>query len=487
MALSSAPKLKDSFTVFLYSFKYTNVLTPFLANKDSKWERSTISPDSTCFFNYVNEFFTNNQKISSNIDPSQLVIYQVKSSNLNDKEKDNLFLYNSLISKNHSIDIDKKSIDFKFLKDESILSPKILLLPFSNVGVFSFGISLNTSEADFNDLLNVNYNLRIFSSGKIQRIKFAKKNHPEAKIHEEKITVLLETKHDTSPIEDFHIWDITTFINYMLDEVKDEIRTLSPSRLQGFSFVEFNPLKNKEDINSWLFRVSRMYTEDYQPSEEQLQDDTWKSQTFEGIYHASSVEGTAVLIESNDKVFYKNYKSIVIHRILWTFLLAYIQRLSLISLAEDNSHLYRNEHEPSIHLLEGLVEKISRVQLKCLFTEVSHISQQNVFYNLCLSQFRIDQLFQEIKEEVVEINQLIADRLRDRDEKTRNKSIRKLETLLGMLIIPQIWLALLSTNVIPWQEWINLRASWVGWTSLVLWLGIIVIIIRMFRKRRADT
>lgn len=483
MVSALAPKLEESFTLFLYSFKYADDLTDLLAHPDSKWERSIISPDPTCFFNYVNEFFANNQKKHGEIDPSQLVIYQVKSSNLNEKEKDHLFLYNSLISKNHSIDIDKKSIDFKFLKDKNILSPKILLLPFSNIGVFSFGISLNTSEADFNDFLNVNYNLRIFSSGKIQQIKSEKKDHFQAKNNEEKIALLLGSKCNISPVEGFHVWDINFFINYMLDEIKTGIRTLSPSRLQGFCFVEFNPPKNKEDINSWLFRTSRMYTENYQPSVKQLQDDTWMSQTFEGIYHASSVEGTAVLIESNNKPFYKNYKGIVIHRILWTFLLAYIQRLSLISLAEDNSHIYSKEQEPSIHLLEGLVEKISRVQLKCLFTEVSHISQQNVFYNLCLSQFRIDQLFQEIKEEVMEINQLIADRLRDRDEKVRSKSVRKLETLLGMLIIPQIWLALLSTNIVSWQEWINLRASWVGWTSLILWIAILMIIVKMFWKR----
>ena len=209
------------------------------------------------------------------------------------------------------------------------------------------------------------------------------------------------------------------------------------------------------------------------------------------IYNGATVEGAVVLVKPDDTVFFKNYSQTVTARTLWTYILAYHQRTALIAAANDTASLYTDNIEPTTLELSQLIDRISKVQLKCLFEEISHYSQQNDFYHLCFRNLNIDSLFREVKEEVEEINKILSQKWREMEEKHKleeeqraRRNQRKLEILITLLIVPQIWFAILSTNIGTWQDFLNAHTTVVTIINGSIWVVIIAVVTRMFLLRR---
>jgi len=262
---------------------------------------------------------------------------------------------------------------------------------------------------------------------------------------------------------------------------------LSPSRLQALVYLSLNDPLAGEELDIALFRLRRIYSNKYLPSASFTQNRSEISQTFEQVIYGATSEGAVVLVKNDEKEFLKNYKNTVLHRTLWSYFLAYHQRFAMIAAAADTNALYVDNREPTTQQLSDLIDRISKVQLKCLFSEISHYTQQNEFYYLAVKNLQVDLLFHEVKDEVEEMNKILTEKWREKDrlnkELTENeskKNQRKIEILLAMLILPQIWLALLSTNINSWQQFIDKNTLTINILSGFIWGSVIVVGLKLF-------
>jgi hypothetical protein len=203
------------------------------------------------------------------------------------------------------------------------------------------------------------------------------------------------------------------------------------------------------------------------------------------------INGWRRLVKKDEKDFLINYWNTVVGRTVWSYLLVYHQRLAMIAAASDTDALFRNNQEPDAQQLSELIDRISKVQLKCLFKEVSHYTQQNEFYYLAVRNLRVDSLFHEVKDEVEEMNKILTEKWREqeranrkREEEKSKTNQRKIEVLLALLILPQIWLALLSTNIASWQSFINENSLAVNIINGSIWVTVLVVGFRLLFLKR---
>lgn len=486
-------KLKDSFTIFLYSFRITEDFLSLL-DTNSIWTKSSLAPDSSFFFPHIHSFFTENiSKPIKEADKNQLFTYEIKSEHLTDSNKKNLFLYKNLFGRMHEIPGKDGNIEFSFLKDSSVLSPTLFVIPLTQIGILTYGVELKNDQT-LNNLLDLNYRLRIFSSGQVQEIVTARKEHPNAQAGEETIQQKLsEVVGSTKTEATTHFsWKIPQWIDYLLSGVKEHTSILSPSRLQAFTYLSLAESLEGEDLDIALFRLRRIYSEKYLPSSTFINDRSEISQTFEQVIYGASSEGAVVLAKRDEKEFLKNYRNTVLQRTIWSYLLAYHQRFAMIAAAADTNALFTNNQEPNVQQLSDLIDRISKVQLKCLFQEISHYTQQNEFYYLATKNLKVDALFHEVKDEVEEMNKILTEKWREQErvnreaeEEKAKKNQKKIEILLALLIVPQIWLALLSTNISSWQTFVDEHALIVNILNGAIWATIIGLGIKLlFGKNR---
>lgn len=486
-------KLYDSFTLFLYDFKLKKSFAELFLSKNeslSIWNRSAIKPDESYLFNHVQDFFTNNSN-QGEIDENQCVIYELKKDNLSPQEKQKLSLFNNLFSKTHSMP-DKsedpsqeqlRKINFKLYNDSTVLSPKIFICPLSSVGIFTFVFRLSDESNTLENLINFNYKARIFSSGQIAYFNTAANPHPKAAVQEKLIAesliqfskknkdsgLLPDTKNGgsiTPEIISDHQWSMRTFVNYFLQDFeKGSIEEVSPARIQAFTYVQPEKKISGEELDHALFRLRRMYNYNYIPAKSFIEKSDETAQTFDQIHYGASVEGAVIMLNEDIgklPAFLKNYSDVLKRRNIWTYLLAYHQRIALIVAADEVAALFGNNLTPDYIELSGIIKRLTTIQLKCMFNEISHYTQQNDFYYLCCKNLRLPNLFEELKEELSELNQTLAEEWHKQEEQARiNKEKedkardQRITILVGLLVIPQVWLALIAMNLGSWQELIK--------------------------------
>jgi len=484
-------KLNDSFTLFLYPFRITGNFLSALEN-NSLWTKSTVSPDPSFFFPHIHSFFTENiSKSIQEADKNQLITYEVKSQNLNETDKEKLFLFKNLFGRTHQIPGKDGNIEFTFSKDSSILSPTLFIIPLTQIGILTYGVELKNDQT-LSSFLDLNYRLRIFSSGQVQEILTARKEHPNAQAGEEIIQQKLSETSEAKPEKSTHFsWKIPQWIDYLLSGVKEHTSILSPSRLQAFTYLSLAESLEGEDLEIALFRLRRIYSEKYLPSSAFINDRSEISQTFDQVIYGASSEGAVVLAKKDEKEFLKNYRNTVLHRTIWSYLLAYHQRFAMIAAAADTNALFINNQEPNVQQLSDLIDRISKVQLKCLFHEISHYTQQNEFYYLATKNLKVDALFHEVKDEVEEMNKILTEKWREQErvnreaeEEKARKNQKKIEILLALLILPQIWLAILSTNITAWQKFIDANTFTINLINGLIWFTILGAGLKLFLTKK---
>jgi len=462
-------------------------------NNSSMWSRSTIQPDANYLFPHVQDFFGLNQAGTTETDPNQSILYEIKSGSLTPEEKESLFLHNSLFKRTHTAEIEGRSISFSMFQDISILSPKIFYTPLTQVGIFTFGLHLDDDSAFLHNLLDTNYHLRIIAAGQVQDIVSPRNTHEKAQDQEDKISEELRsfTRNDSDQ-GDFK-WTIKTLFDYFLSEIKTRIEVLSPARLQAFTYLALADDLEDDDLEIALFRLRRVYSHNYDPAPGFLVQKREVAQVFDKVLYGATVEGAVVMVRPDEKPFLRNYSQTVTRRTIWTYLLAFHQRYALISAASNTKQLFGSGANPTTTEISEMVDRISKIQLKCLFNEISHYSQQNDFYYLCYNNLRVQEIFQELNQEVTEINNILTEKWRDEEAKHREteagrnaRNRRKLEILIAVLIIPQIWFAAMSTNMDRWVSFLNKHHLMVNILNVAVWVGIIGVVLWVFGGRRKD-
>ena len=493
--------LTDSFTFFLYDFKLNKPFRSYEVFSEGSrgvWKRSSVQPDESYLFPHVRDFFTKNIGLAEP-DENQFVIYELKRDHVSPEDKVKLSLFNNLFSKPHFLaqaGKDKENLHFNMMADVSVLSPKIFICPLTSIGLFTFCFKLADAQNTLENLLNFNFKARTISLG--QEILFGTpgSTHEQAMAREIKTNEDLAQFTKSKPKTHFtesgvHYWTLRTFVNYFLQDLDaDSYKEISPSRIQAFTYAQTERKLPKEELRHAIFRLRRMYNYNYLPPEIQSFEDQECFQPFEQIHFGASVEGVAVLLNADKSElpeFLRNYNGVLKQRSIWTYILSYHQRLALIVSATEVADLYERNQSPSMQQLSVIVKKITRVQLKCMFNEISHFTQQNDFYYLCCRNLRLPSLFLEIKEELTELNNTLAEEWHKEEESARRlnaeqekKRERNFSTLIGMLMVPQIWFAMIIIELDRWHEFLVEYETEVYWVTGLMWLAIFAAGIKIY-------
>lgn len=436
-----ANQLQTSFSYFLYPFRiFLNWkdLNSLLGQNQSIWQKSSIKIKEDYFFRNVQNYFNFNAELntsSSQLDISQGIIYELKDSNLQTRADCSL---EKLFNLKLELKLKEKNFPFKF-KDgtkKNIFTPKLLIVPEAEIGLVSFSLELMKSELTIVDLIEFNYSCRALNKS----VKNTAKIFPiYDKLNTQTKKVFFEIQnqnqnHINNNERDLGI-NFFQFISFLLaDFDKKLIEPLSPKHFNIFSFAQTIKKIPEEDLNLGLFSLSRVYNNNYKPFFKSVSQNPEAIQLFENIYLAISQEGGSFIINSDKSIneFFNTYtESVMKTRYLWLYLLAYLQRVILINTSYKINYLLRNDN--SIQLISKTIEWLSKIQIRVMFSEVSHITMHNAFYQLCRKNFKIPELFQELKEEIFDLNMIVQQKneklRRDNEIARKEKEKRDVERL----------------------------------------------------------
>lgn len=449
--------LKKSFSLFFYAFKECgdcNVPVK-LTEENTIWETSEITPEVHVFFNHVQDFFNKNKGNLTTIDPSCCISYKLKQQHLNENQKDKLFLLNQFFSKPTQIAGGyKEKIMFKFINDGSILSPHIFYHPLTRIGILTYSIELIGDSNTMENLMEINYSTRNFSTGSDVIFYTPVNTHPSAEEQERKITQKLSELRTVSTShtfqEEMHGWTLENYITTLLHELPaDSLLSLSPRRVQCFTYAQVVNKVEWEELQLFSFRLRRVYNKHYLPSKDYLSDTTEVYHAFEQINIGGSIEGCAIIINGNqDQLpeFIKQYDAVIKNRMLWSYILAYFQRLALIDMNKKLSSLY-DHGSPNKEILINAIADLSKIQLRSFFTQVSYFSQQNEFFDFCKNNLKLNEMLIEVKDKLSDIQRIVEQQqieAEKENEKRKEGKERIIEIMIAALLIPQILFEFLS-------------------------------------------
>lgn len=480
--------LNNSFAVLMFPFRLPeNWIDHNRAfGAESLWQHSNLSLKDNYLFEHVATFFNRNVQDlilkGDEIDKYQSVIFELKngfSSTWLNARLDELFTQDLLLLK------QEETFKFRFFKGikKSILSPKVFVLPQSNVGLLLLSVQL-LDNLTLEQVINFQYASRTLYRNEKQSSKIFF-NKP---VNESRQRLLNHLNLNTEKnINNKFI----TFYNLTRALIKDfvgtEVYPIHLNRFHIFSFVQVYDKIQEIELKEYLFQLIRVYNHKYRSSYKTLVDMKEIVQPFQDIYMGASPEGGCIFINSNfneSPKFLQQYGvNPVQSRYVWTYLLAFQQRCALINTAERIDTVLKKESVTSSELA-NTIDVLSRIQIKSMFEEISPIFNHNLFYTLCREQFNIASMFGELKNELTDLNlinqqkvelirqeqyakQQKLNEIRNKIEKTEKERHVKFENRFNFLLL----IIGVLTFISVWKDLTDIRLDGIdSLESTSLWI-----------------
>jgi hypothetical protein len=233
-----------------------------------------------------------------------------------------------------------------------------------------------------------------------------------------------------SPYAEF-TWDTKGFVELLLTDVSHSL--FSKIRMHVFTYCQIDDSKDdvltKQDLLPDLLKLSRCVTDKYLLPFEKLEKEGATLESFENIYYASSVEGTAIIAvaKKSNKGFISQMDGNIRQRYLWIYMLAIIQRYTLLNM---NRQLMEVDYANDENKLWCLIDTIKNVKIRCYYTDVSPYTQHSQFYQLCCRNLHIKEAFNEIEEKTNALDMTLSHDL--------EKGQRRLNLVVGILTVFQV-------------------------------------------------
>lgn len=449
----------------------TYMMVPFYYEGDflsvgNLWQqdnnRELKSEDADYLYPHI-MYFLKGKMVTGTSANSSLTVYR-----LNEKSEDYRSFWKKFASKIQSARIDDNlNIDFKFIegtKSPIFGTPHLFVSEEGNVGLLTFGIGQKCN--DIQQLKQLNYHLH-----KIQQplgnciSKGMKLNEKVPESAKEKVKAELNFAYnafynrnasDEEMAAEF-IWNMKMVTSFFLQDIKGckkmrynnektSIKLFSPPRIHLFTFCTIDDSANNqiqnEDVIPELLKLSRCVNDKYMLANEQLDKENGILKTFDNIYIASSVEGTAMIAvaKEGNKGFISSMDQ-ALERYLWVYLMSLIQRFSLLNLDRRLSQI--NEGDTS-NLL-SVMKVVSVLKSHCSYAEVSPFAQHNQFYKYCSEKLNIFRSYEEIVQKTGGLNLLF--------EQRAEWGQRRLNLLVGVLTVFQVADVIFTfTNKEPYDD-----------------------------------
>lgn len=454
--------LKDSMTSFLIPFRLREAIN-ILSHKLSIWERDKMRVDKEAIYEHIQKFLVGNisTKDQESINPHNCLVYSLKDK-WPEPDADNKQIAKVLNKLNLEIDAkgqdEMKTLQFSFIREKgSLSSPKLILYPQAQIGLLVLSIALKGQSVA--DLIALNYTLHKIGLGQSPKIRIAEdSNKPQKEEIKERIkkerddVYLTLNKYNTfaSSQEDIEGWNMNSLIAFLLSDFDKNgisISLFNNTRMHPVTFFSLDSPTCNEDIIRNYIRIIRCQSGKYQVlSEEQVSGKLYM-QTFENIFIGASVEGVAVMTLSPENAiqFIKDFKNgIFLTRYLWIYLLAFIQRQTLLKLTEELMDIDMNASYDSKNSLGKIVSRLAKMKINTYFTNISDHTQHNTFYRFCSNNLSIREHLNEVDEKIEDLNIMLQEQI-DGAEKERSE---RLERRIALIAIIQVFFACITVSLI---------------------------------------
>lgn len=434
----------------------TYMMVPFYYEGDTlsvgnMWQqdndRELKKEDSDYLYPHI-MYFLKGKMTKGDSGNSSLTVYR-----LNEESEEYRFFWKKFATKKQTAEIgDNLTLDFKFIegtKSPIFGTPHLFVSEEGNIGLLIFGIEHKCN--DIQQLKQLNYHLHKIQQplgNCISKGMKVNENVPEAAREKVKSelnfafnALYYRNASEEEMASDFN-WNMKMITSFFLQDVLEykkarfnnensPIRLFSPPRIHLFTFCTIddsvnNQIQNK-DVIPELLRLSRCVNDKYMLPNEQIDDETEILKTFDNIYIASSVEGSAMIAVAKDgnKGFVSNMDQ-ALERHLWVYLMSLIQRFSLLNLDRRLSQI--NEGDTSN--LISVMKVISVLKSHCSYAEVSPFAQHNQFYKFCGEKLNVFRSYEEIEQKTGGLNLLF--------EQRAEWGQRRLNILVGVLTVFQV-------------------------------------------------
>ena len=384
---------------------------------------------------------------------------------LNEQSEEYRLFWKKFASKTQIAKIDDlTNVEFKFVTGNPtplFMAPHLFISQEGNIGILTFAVE-PTNIRDLQILENLNYHLHKLQKplGECMTKGFKLNDRVPEDV---KLNVKKEVQHaynafyqrdgnDTELAQDF-VWNMKQLVSFLLSG----FILFCPSRIHLFTFCTCDNNNDnqifREKILSRLLRLSRCVNNKYILAVEQLEDKTSYLKTFDNIYISASVEGAAMiaLATEENKGFISNMEQ-ALERYLWIYVLALIQRYSLLSLDRRISQIkFQVNHD-----MLPFMNIIGILKSHCSYTEVSPFAQHNQFYKFCCDKLNIINSYEEIEHKSNFLNLVL--------EQQAEYGQRRLNLLVGILTVFQMADAIFTfTNSEPWENlWPSIATLCIG-------------------------
>lgn len=328
------------------------------------------------------------------------------------------------IGKNDAGKDEFRTLSFNILSsdEQGFKAPHLFIYRAAKIGILTFCVEFAGKKKNISGLKQLNYHLhKIFKptcrcvcpnlsiNEKRRFVSDEEKISVEVKLQKVRQYITpYDEMEDYSPYKDF-TWDMKGFIDLLLTHI--DCHLFSNIRMHVFTYCQIDDsdkeLLTKEDLLPDLLRLSRCVSDKYMLPFEELVRSGATLQSFENIYYASSVEGTAIIAVAKkvNKGFISQLDGNVRLRYLWIYMLTVVQRYTLLNM---NRQLIQVASENNESKLWNLIKAIKEVKIRCYYTDVSPYTQHSQFYQLCCKNLHIKEAFQEIDTKTKALNLTIS-------------------------------------------------------------------------------
>lgn len=391
----------------------------FQLPNESSWKPLNMKIESDVFFNHIQSF------LQKSVTGAEGELNQMKSCDL--------FIY-SLVDKGwdrffggqstFEMDLDGGKTAFFIPNNKnSFESPKLIVYPDASVGIIIIPIEIKrddnkrrkSSEAQegvpaptMDTLMTLNYRLHKMDNQaptircqKPTGLKEEFKSYFFAKMN--LFANLLGVDYDVDSEKPI-AFQLSLLVERLLSMMHVNYIMTNKKRCHVFTYLHIDEDKDlTEDEQDNLLRISRCENEKYQI----IRKNETIKQTFKNIYLIVSVEGGAMMTCGNAD-FFKSFKTDSLQqRYIWLYLLALIQRYSLINMSKvigDIDDTNDKQKIVSLKRLRDLSDRLTRIKVNTYYSDISDYKQHNEFYRFCTEELGVVRLLSDMGQKMDDLD-----------------------------------------------------------------------------------
>lgn len=472
-------KLKDSMTVCYIPFRFSCEDVVYELKK-TLWEPIEISVDKSFLYPHISKFLFSNFGIKDegSLNPENCLVYSLKENwhgVVSEKEETIRNLFNNYtLEIKKTEEVESESVELKYYfkllnKKSTLAAPKLIIHQLSSVGFLMFCFEADKRSLQFEEYINLNYLLHKVRKQSLA-IRISDDNEKNGNIYSSLRNYNREDVKPSKKEKDANTFYFYNLISFLLKNIDNNKLTFTgKENMHLLTYIQINSKEEdalpKGDVMRNFVRLARCQNAEYMVNPEgDLLGDKIYMQTFENIYIASCVEGGCVMtdLNLNPSSFIQEFKNnSFTSRYLWTYLLVYLQRTMLLNLSDRLTDIDLYTIHNSQNTVIDLLLKLSKIKANTYFTDISDITQHNLFYRFCSQNLSIKQHFDEVRDKIEDLDIVIKEQemklkneeLRQREEADRNEAKRnsKLSNMLVLIYVAEVFFAVVTFSGIKVQ------------------------------------